>query len=254
MAVVPLQRSQGLTIAMQIGSIVLTGFEVPSTIRFGGSQRLAIHRMSSGARLVERLGPDDNDITFEGVFSGPNAEARAREMDSLRISGDTIWLTWQSFRRLVVVKNLLLSYDNSMWLPFRLTLTVARQQMAMAIDGVTKPTTASQLLSAVSAPSAALNLDLPALSAAVTNTDAQTPGSAANALALGNITVVLQSVQAMMTAAEQPVAGASAEDFASSTYALTFSALLTNAAILSNGAAVRAYLGRIAVSLSSPGD
>lgn len=69
---------------MQIGPIDLYDFEVPPSISFGGCHRLAVHKLASGERLIEPLGPDDDDIQFQGVFSGPDAELRARALDVLR--------------------------------------------------------------------------------------------------------------------------------------------------------------------------
>ena len=81
-----------------IGPVRLAGFEVPNCVYFGGSQRMAIHRLAGGHRILELLGPEDSDIWFSGVFTGPDAETRARGFDSLRTAGVTVQLTWRSFQ------------------------------------------------------------------------------------------------------------------------------------------------------------
>ena len=91
---------------IQIGPINLQDFEVPTSVRFGGRQRLAVHRLAGGHRIVEKLGPDDDEITFKGTFSGPNAKSRVRTFDDLRLSGAIVWLTWESFKRRVVVRRI----------------------------------------------------------------------------------------------------------------------------------------------------
>jgi len=96
---------------IQLGSINLQDFEIPQTLRFGGRHRLTVHSLANGRRIVERLGPDDDEIRFQGSFSGPTAEGRARAVDNLRLSGEIVWLTWESFRRLTIVKSFTADYQ-----------------------------------------------------------------------------------------------------------------------------------------------
>ena len=50
-----------------LGPIALQGFEVPESITIGGAQRLAIHRLPGGARVIDALGPDDAAGTAGGA-------------------------------------------------------------------------------------------------------------------------------------------------------------------------------------------
>lgn len=45
-----------------LGPVVFQEFEIPPCINFGGRQRLAMHRMPDGARIVDALGRDDAQI------------------------------------------------------------------------------------------------------------------------------------------------------------------------------------------------
>jgi hypothetical protein len=112
---------------MQIGPIELQDFEVPPAIHFGGGYRMRVHMLSSGQRAIERLGPDDDEIRFQGIFSGPRAESRVRELNSVRLSGKTIWLVWHSFRYPILIKHLTASYENPWWIPYSIRCVVARQ-------------------------------------------------------------------------------------------------------------------------------
>lgn len=112
---------------MQIGLIDLTNFELPPSIRFGGNYRTAVHKSSSGERIIEQLGPDEEDIWFEGVLSGSQAEQRARALDILRLSGETVWLTWESFRYQVVVKSLSFRYHSPWWIEYKACCLIAVQ-------------------------------------------------------------------------------------------------------------------------------
>ncbi len=64
--------------AVSLGPITFTGFEVPSRINFGGSQRLVVHRFPGGARVIDSLGDDPARPEWKGSFTGPLAAARAR--------------------------------------------------------------------------------------------------------------------------------------------------------------------------------
>ena len=116
---------------IRISDINLENFEVPPSIRFGGRHRLAVHTLSGGSRVVERLGPSDSDIYFRGTFSGPDAEARVRAMDDLRVTGRVVWLTWKSFRYQVIVRTFLADYQSPWWISYQVTCLVVHQTTAV---------------------------------------------------------------------------------------------------------------------------
>ena len=76
---------------------------------------------------MERLGPDDGEVAFQGTFSGANAEARVRAFDNLRLSGEIVWLNWESFRRRVVVKSFVADYHSPWWIPYKVSCVVVHQ-------------------------------------------------------------------------------------------------------------------------------
>ena len=110
-----------------IGAITLRDFEVPSTVRFGGSQRLVEHRLGNGRTLIEALGADEGDIAFDGVLSGPEASARARTLDMMRRAGEVVVLAWDSFLHAVIVREFRADYANSTWIPYRLQCAIVPQ-------------------------------------------------------------------------------------------------------------------------------
>src|ERR1700722_8425959 len=112
---------------MRLGSIDLQDFEVPQSVRFGGRHRLNVHVLAGGRRIVERLGPDDTEIQFRGTFSGPAAESRARAFDNVRLSGEIVWLTWDSFRRQVIIKSFIADYHSPWWISYQISCVVAHQ-------------------------------------------------------------------------------------------------------------------------------
>jgi hypothetical protein len=112
---------------LSIGSIELRDFEVPSAVRFGGTHRTAVHRLGDGRRVVDRLGPDETDISFSGTISGPDAGARARGLDRLRATGEPVTLRWDSFRFDVVIRQFAADFHSGQWISYQVSCTVLDQ-------------------------------------------------------------------------------------------------------------------------------
>jgi len=107
-----------------LGDVTFADFELPSSISFGGGQTLAVHKLQSGARVVDALGPDDADIGWRGIISGGDATTRAQTLDQMRIDGTAIPLTWDAFNYTVVISTLHLSFSNSWWIPYEIRCVV----------------------------------------------------------------------------------------------------------------------------------
>ncbi len=119
-------------IAVQLGSVSLANLEVTSSIQFGGEQRLIVHRLMGGGRVVDVLGRDEREIGFSGVFTGSEATSRARQIDYLRTGGATLPLSWDVFFYSVVIKDFCADYTNAFWIPFSIRCTVIRDEGAPA--------------------------------------------------------------------------------------------------------------------------
>ena len=117
-------------VVLRLGSISFDQFEVTSAVQFGGSQRLAVHRLAGGGRVVDILGRDEGEISFSGFFAGLEATSRARQLDFLRASGTTLPLSWDVFYYSVVIRDLSADYTNAFWIPFRVRCTVIRDEAA----------------------------------------------------------------------------------------------------------------------------
>ena len=107
-------------ISFILGPVVFQDFEAAAGIAFGGQQRLVVHTLPGGVRVIDALGRDDAEITVAGTFSGQDATLRARLLDELRVSGATLPLTWDVFFYNVVIRDFQADYRNGYWIPFRL--------------------------------------------------------------------------------------------------------------------------------------
>lgn len=113
-----------------LGPILFQDFELPERVRWGGQQRLTIHNLPGGVRVIDSLGRDDADIAWSGVFSGEDAAIRARALDLMRADGGSWSLTWEWFFYTVVIARFDADYTRSNWIPYRVTCKVVRDETA----------------------------------------------------------------------------------------------------------------------------
>lgn len=145
-----------------LGPILFQDFELPASIGWGGSHSLAIHRLPGGARVIDAMGRDDADISWSGIFTGPDATFRARALDLMRAEG-LLWpLTWESFFYSVVLARFEADYRRPNWIPYRLTCTVLRDEAAAVAEYAISlaATTAQDLAQAASLAPANVPADL----------------------------------------------------------------------------------------------
>ena len=123
-------------VTLVLGAIAFKDFEVSAGIRFGGRQRIVVHPLLGGGRVVDVLGRDDAEIQLEGIFSGVDATIRARMLDDLRSSGASVPLTWDIFFYTVVVREFKANYQNAVWIPYMARCTVVRDEAVAEVGQV----------------------------------------------------------------------------------------------------------------------
>ena len=119
--------------SLLLGPILFTDFELPSEISWGGTQSLAIHRLPGGAHVIDAMGRDDAPISWSGIFTGPDASARAHALDLMRASGSTWPLAWDDFSYAVIIASFHADYRRSNWIPYRISCAVL-QDDASAVE------------------------------------------------------------------------------------------------------------------------
>ena len=238
---------------IQIGPISLQDFEIPASVRFGGRHRLAIHILSTGHRVVERLGPEDDEIVFQGTFSGPNAEARVQLFDNLRLSGETVWLTWESFRRRVVVKSFVADYHSPWWIPYSVTCAVVIQ----TLPDVSGPASVREAVMAdignalTATPGAALPLG--SLKTVVSAPDSLIAGSTGRTQASGIVSEILASINQLIATQSVSLLTDVGITHNINDLGSTFADKVSCAGALAGSAAARCYIGRIRANLNRVG-
>ena len=116
--------------ALMLGSVSFQDFEVPEKIEFGGVQRVIVHDLIGGGRVVDALGGQPQEISFTGILSGNTASQRAQALDAICNSGNTITLAWPSFYYQVIINNFIVNYEKSSWMPFKINCTVVEDIVA----------------------------------------------------------------------------------------------------------------------------
>lgn len=117
---------------LTLGPVVFREFELPECVTFGGRQRISLHHLGDGDRVVSVLGSEDADIRFSGIFSGSNATTRAIILDELRCSGRVMELIWGEFAYSVIIRSFRAEYRNATWIPYEIVCIVDRN----AINGL----------------------------------------------------------------------------------------------------------------------
>jgi hypothetical protein len=107
-----------------LGTIVFTGFEIPESMPLGGEQMLAIRKLPGGTRDIQAMGRDDADRHWSARLRGPNAQARAQELDTLRIAGTQQILSWGSYRYTVVIRSFTADCRQPTEIPYSISCAV----------------------------------------------------------------------------------------------------------------------------------
>jgi hypothetical protein len=235
---------------IRLGPINLRDFEIPHSVRFGGRQRLTVHTLAGGRRIVERLGPDDSEIQFEGIFSGPAAVARAQAFDTLRLSGQSVWLTWESFRRQVIVKSFVADYHSPWWIPYQVSCVVVHQARIAAAQASNVIALLSADLSAAMSAAAGSTISLTSLRTVLSNSNAATIGTADQIQASTTVRSTLTAINAQMDQQSATLISPIAPGTNPSDLGQMYISRLTCAASLAALVNMRSYIGRIGANIA----
>ena len=241
------------SVVLTLGAVVFQDFEIPSGINFGGRQILAVHQLTNGRRVVDCIGPDEFEISFSGVFSGADATLRSRILNSLRVVGGELSLTWDVFCYTVVISHFDANYENPVWIPYRISCTVVRDEaVATASFVISLGNSILSDLDVAASQCVGFGPDFTGIQSSLTNPGVTTLGSAAYVAALSRVNLIQSIIDTQIVSTEAALqgiissrpspAGSLATDLVTSTTAAQHLAGLTSA---------NAYLGRVARNLSN---
>ena len=122
--------------ALTLGGVLFSGFEIPEQINFGGGHALHTHKLPGGQRVIDAMGQDDDAIAWQGRFRGGLAAFRARSLDSIRIAGRPVTLAWGGFRYTVVVSEFKAEYRQSYEIPYSISCVVVTNPARATVSGI----------------------------------------------------------------------------------------------------------------------
>lgn len=238
---------------IQIGSINLRNFEVPPSVRFGGRHRVAIHTLAGGTRVLERLGPDDGDIQFRGIFSGPQAETRVRAINNLRLTGEVVWLTWESFRYQVVVKSFMAEYHSPWWISYQISCLIAHQDGADDLRSLALSALVSADIAEAVAAASATMIELGPLQAVLSGSNALIAGTSDHAQALAAVGSSRAAIGQQIATQSAVLAAPFGTGAGVAAYGPGLQSTVASAGALAAAVNANAYVGRIGSRLTARG-
>src|SRR6516225_3750884 len=110
---------------LTLGGFVFSGFSPPDLLPLGGHQAMTIHKLPGGARVIDTLGRDDDDISWRGTFFQNDAINVCVQLDAMRKAGSLIPFIAAGQSRQVVISHFLYSIRRyPMWVEYIITLVV----------------------------------------------------------------------------------------------------------------------------------
>jgi hypothetical protein len=88
---------------LTLGGISFDGFSTPDAMGAGGKQAMAVHKLPGGQRVIDTLGPDEDNIAWSGKFFGNDSQGKVLALDGLRAAGQVLSLTFAGQFRSVII-------------------------------------------------------------------------------------------------------------------------------------------------------
>ncbi|MDR6511452.1 hypothetical protein J2792_002324 [Novosphingobium capsulatum] len=168
---------------LTLGGVVFGRYEIPERIPFGGEQRMNVHRLVGGKKVVDVLGADPVNPEWSGFFIGPDAQARARQIEVLLKAGEPLALTWSERSYTVIIRSFRCEFELAWRIPYSLGVEVVSDNVTPITAGTSLDTTAQ------------VNADATAVA-----TSAASVGNTGLTGAVSSIQSALKSVQDFRTA------------------------------------------------------
>lgn len=117
-----------------LGDFEFARFEIPEQIGFGGEQKLNVHELIGGTRIIDAMGEVPAALEWSGFFVGINALDRALYLDGLRKAGRQHALSWSALRYTVIIRRLECQFQRFYRLPYRITCEVVSDDTTPVAD------------------------------------------------------------------------------------------------------------------------
>jgi hypothetical protein len=113
-----------MTTTLTLGQFPFNDFEIPSSIHFGGDQRLAVRKLVGGARVIDAMGPDPISPSWSGVFLGTYAMSRALTLKAMADGGQQYPLNWDQLSYQVIIQSFVCDFQKPFVVPYHISCMV----------------------------------------------------------------------------------------------------------------------------------
>ena len=107
-----------------LGGFVFTSWGVPARVNGGGRQKLVVHRLIGGQRVIDVLGWDADRIVFSGRLRGAGAAGNARLLETAARSGNPVVFSYWTNRYQVLVDGFEWQFERYYEVSYQVGLTV----------------------------------------------------------------------------------------------------------------------------------
>lgn len=119
---------------LTLGGIPFDDFSSPHQMGAGGKQQIIIHQLPGGNRVIDRLGPIESDIPWQGFFYGNDAYDRALALDAMRMSGQVVPLMFAGqFRSVIISEFIYRIIRLPVWVDYQINCVVVQNPMMGAV-------------------------------------------------------------------------------------------------------------------------
>lgn len=96
--------------SFSLGGVAFESMEVPDSLGFGGTVHNDVSYQPGGGKRIGLLGAYEDDLTWSGVFLGPQAVRRAQAIDAMRVAQKPVAFVGAGQSRQVIIKTFRWNY------------------------------------------------------------------------------------------------------------------------------------------------
>lgn len=157
-----------MTTTLNLGAVTFKDFEIPESITFGGTQKLAIKNLVGGGKVVDAMGVNQEPAAWNGIFLGPDAINRAMLVKSMYEGGQLFRLTFDQLAFDVVIETYKAEFRRPYYVPYQISCQVVKDRTQFTPVALPNVTTAIRSDNALSG-ALATKIGVPSLTTSISS-------------------------------------------------------------------------------------
>jgi hypothetical protein len=120
-----------------LGGIAFDDYSTPSAMGAGGKQAMVVHKLPGGSRVVDTLGPDEDNIAWTGQFFSNDALEKVAALDGMRAAGLVLGLEFAGQFRSVIIDSFKYQIRREpVWIEYQISCLVYQNPMLGVVSVV----------------------------------------------------------------------------------------------------------------------